>query len=174
MATFTSTITESVIINGANRGSSNTVSIAEITNVAEKVLECPANGEGTAITYIGNWASVVNPTGVKYQNYDFKDSEYIRVTNLSATVNLDVAFVSNGTDNQCEPPARAGADSCRFQLKPYQSAIMWDSQRGKLGEATEPNFNAPLTDLSYIVVCNRSTGEGALAANVELFVASKK
>ena len=173
MATFTSTITESVIINGANRGSSNTVSIAEITNVAEKVLDCPTNGEGTAITYIGNWASVVNPNGVKYQNYNFKDSEYIRVTNLSATVNLDVAFVSNGLDNQCGE-ARAGADSCRFLLKPYQSAIMWDSQKGKLGEATEPNFNAPLTDLSYIVVCNRSVGEGALAANVELFVASKK
>ena len=173
MATFTSTITESVIINGANRGSSNTVSIAEITNVAEKVLECPTNGEGTAITYIGNWAEVVNPVGVKYQNYDFNDSEYIRVTNLSATVNLEVAFVSNGLANQCES-SKAPADSCRFKLKPYQSAIMWDSRKGKLGEDTEPNFAASLTDLSYIVVCNRSAGEGALAANVELFVASKK
>jgi hypothetical protein len=174
MATLTSTISETININGTVRGGSQTLNIAGITQVAEKIMECPAAaGDLTGTTVIGNWASVTNPVGVKYQNYDFNDTEYIRVTNTSNTVTLQVAFVSNGLESQCTA-GREGVDSCRFQLKPYQTCIMWDSERGKLGESTVPNFATSLTSLSYIEILNTSTGDTAAAANVELFVASKK
>jgi len=170
MTTFTSTITESVTLNGAVRGSTNTVAIADIDYVAEKIMECPAGTARAAQTVIGNWASVTN--AAQYQSYDYNDSKYIRVTNLSETVTIEVAFVSNGQDNQCT--AAKSADSCRFTLQPAQTAIMWDSERGKLGEATVPNFNNAPTDLSYIVISNPTFGESAESVNIELFVAGKK
>lgn len=173
MSTLTTTITESVTLNGAVRGSTQTVTIADITQVAEKIMECPAGGEETgAATIIGNWAKTTN-SGTKYQSYDYNDSEYVRVTNLNENVTIRVAFVSNGKDDQCGE-GKASADTCNFQLRPNESAIMWQTEKGKLGEATEPVFSASLTDLSYIAIWNPTYGETAEAVNVELFVAGKK
>jgi len=172
MTTFTSTITESVTLNGAVRGSTNTINIAGITNVAEKIMECPhGGGEAAASTVIGNWAKTTN-AAAKYQSYDYTHSEYVRVTNLNENVTIRVAFVSNGLDNQCE--AGKLADTCNFQLRPYESCIMWSTDKGKLGEATPPNFATTMTSLSYIEVYNPSIGEAAENVNVELFVASKQ
>ena len=175
MATLTSTISESVEVNGSVRGSTNIVSIADITQVAEKVMECPqAVGEAVGVTVIGNWANVVNPANVKYQSYDFSDSEYVRVTNLDNNLPIEVAFTSNGLNNQCES-GRAGADSYRVLLLPRQTTLLWRTEKGKLGAATEPAFGSTsLTDLSYISVYNYTTGDTAAAVNVELFVAGKK
>lgn len=114
MATLTSVISESVEINGAVRGSTQTVSIPDITQVAEKIMEIPLNdGEtSTGLAVIGNWAKAVNSSTV-YQSYDYNDSEYVRVTNLDENLSIQVAFVSNGKDNQCGE-GKAAADSCRF------------------------------------------------------------
>ena len=45
MADLTTTITESVIRNGSVRGSTNTHTITDITNVAERIVECPGGAE---------------------------------------------------------------------------------------------------------------------------------
>jgi len=174
MSTLTSTITESVEVNGSVRGSTNTVSISNITQVAEKVMECPpAVGEVPGVSIIGNWASVVNPTAVVYQNYDFNDSEYVRVTNLSETLPIEVGFVSTGQDSQCV--AAKTADSYRVLLLPRQSTLLWRTEKGKLGEAGIPRFGiTTLTNLSYIAVWNYTADETAAPVNVELFVAGKK
>ena len=173
MATLTSTITESVTLNGAVRGSTQTLTIDNIDTVAEKIMECPhGGGEVGAATIIGNWAKATN-SAAKYQSYDYNDSEYVRVTNLNQNVTIRVAFVSNGKDDQCGE-GRASADTCNFQLRPYESAIMFQTERGKLGEATEPNFATAMTDLSYIAIWNPSVGETAESVNVELFTAGKK
>ena len=173
MATLTSTITESVTLNGTVRGSTQNVTISDIDTVAEKIMECPAGAEETgAETVIGNWAKTTN-AGTKYQSYDYNDSEYVRVTNLNANVTIRVAFVSNGKDDQCGE-GRAGADTCNFQLRPYESAIMYQTDKGKLGEATEPVWSTAMTDLSYIAIWNPTYGETAEAVNVELFTAGKK
>mgnify|MGYP003672514071 CR=1 FL=1 len=170
MATLTSTITESVTLNGAVRGSTQNVTISDIDQVAEKIMECPAGaGETGAPTIIGNWANVTN--AAKYQSYDYTQSQYVRVTNLNETVSIRVAFVSNGLNDQCDGKGAAVADTCNFQLRPYESAIMWQTTRGKLGEATEPVYTNTMTDLSYIAIWNPTFGETAEAVNIELFVA---
>ena len=167
-AIFTSTISETVTLNGAVRGNTNIVSIDNVNNVAEKIVSIPA-GEGHP-TIIGNFANAAN--AAKYANYEYKYAKYCRVTNLSTDQNIEVAWVSNGMDDQCrEPGKEAAADSCRFLLKPGQTSIMWDTNKGKLGEATEPIPPASLTDLSYIWVYNPNL-EATEVVDVELFVAS--
>lgn len=161
MANLTTTITESVVLNGSVRGSTNSVTIEDITKVAEKIMECPGGVEGGAATIIGTWALVTNAEAT-YQNYDFNDSEYVRVTNLDDTAEIQVAWVSSDGEE---------ANSCRFQLRPGESSIMWETELGKLGEATAPNFATSLSNLNYISIWNPTTG-GAI--NIELFVAGKK
>jgi hypothetical protein len=161
MANLTTTITESVVLNGSVRGSTNTITIEDITQVAEKIMEIPGGAEGGAATIIGTWAATVN-TAATYQNYDYNDSEYVRVTNLDDTVILQVAWVSVDGES---------TDSCRFQLRPGETSMMWETENGKLGEATAPNFATALNNLSYISVWNPTTGG---SVNVELFVAGKK
>ena len=174
MAEFTSTISESVILNGAVRGSTQNVTISEIYNVAEKIMECPSGLKGDiGVTVIGNWASVTNPNHVMYQSYDFNDSKYVRVTNLDELQECEVAYVSNGLENQCEAPKQP-TDSCRFRLGPLESSIMWVTEKGKMGNCDEPKWTQGLTDLSYIVIMNPSLGEEAKPINVELFVAGGK
>lgn len=166
MSTFTSTITESVTLNGSVRGSTNVVNISDVDLVSEQILYCPGGTKSGAATLIGNWASVTN--AAKYQSFDFDHSKYIRVTNLDEVSYIKVAFVSNGQDDQC----RAGdaADNCSFKLEPGQSAIMWDAKAGKLGEKSEPTFGV-FTDLSYISIWNPTSGEEIRNINVEMFVA---
>lgn len=169
MGTFTSTITESVELNGSPRGSTQSVTINDIEQVAERIVECPSQvgGKGTgALTVIGNWASVTN--AAKYQSFDYDNSKYVRVTNLDTTDYIEVAFVTNGLDNQCE--SAEAADSCRFRLEPGQSSVMWNTRGGKLGERNEPNFTQALTNLSYIAIWNPTTGDLIKPIMVELMV----
>ena len=173
MADLTTTITESVVLNGSVRGSTNTHTITDITNVAERIVECPGGiEEAGAETIIANWASVTNPATALYQNFDYNDSEYIRVTNLSDVTTIQVAFVSINQDSTCT--IGKTADSCRFQLRPGETVMMWQTQSGKLGENTVPKWNAIPTNLSYIAVWNPTFGETSAPVNVELFTASKK
>ena len=165
-STLTCTISENVTLNGAVRGNTNTVSINNINNVGEKIVSIPP---GEAPTIIGNFASVANAS--KYANYEYLDAKYCRVTNLSPDQNIEVAWVSNGEDDQCRSDGKAAADSCRFLLAPGQSTIMWTTEEGKLGEATEPVAGAALTNLSYIWVYNPNL-ESEEEVDVELFVAS--
>jgi|TARA_R110001632_G_scaffold48922_1_gene123061 hypothetical protein len=164
MADFTSTITESVVLNGSVRGSTNSILIPDITNVGELILECPAGVSAAATTVIGTWATTVNPTGVKYQNYDFNDSEYVRVTNLDPLLPCEVNWVSKPS---------TGVSSCRFLLKPGQSSIMWTTLKGVFGDNSVVT-PAVLNDLSYIEITNTTFSAEALPLNVELFTASKK
>jgi hypothetical protein len=51
MATLTATVTESVTINGSARGSTNTVSIDNITNVFQRVLTAAHSNTTTIATF---------------------------------------------------------------------------------------------------------------------------
>jgi len=171
MADLTTTISESVLINGSVRGSTNTHTITDITHVGERVVECPAGVEETGLqTIIGTWASATSAT--PYQSFDYNDSEYIRVTNLSQETTIQVAFVSINQDSNCLPAKTA--DSCRFQLRPGESVMMWETENGKLGETSIPKWNLIPTNLSYIEVWNPTFGESAKSVDVEMFTASKK
>jgi|TARA_R110000744_G_scaffold378850_1_gene495650 hypothetical protein len=157
-ATLTSTISETITLNGAVRGNTNTVSIENINNIGEKIVTIPQNIEGNQPTYIATFSSAVNTA--PHTNYDYDNALYARVTNLSETESIQVAWVTKGGK---------AADSCRFLLGPGQTSMMWDAKRGKLGECSEPNFAAPLTDLTYVSILNTSEAQ---EVDIELFVAS--
>lgn len=169
MATLTSTIIESVSLNGAVRGTTNTVSIANITQVEEKIISCPFQTTRIAafedeITNVG--------AGIVYPSMNNALVNYIRVTNLDDTLNIQVAFVTTG-NNLCSEEAGA-ADSYRVLLKPAQSHILWETKNGKLGEGTVPDYEDVLSTLQYIEVNNYTEGEDAHDINVGLFVAAEE
>ena len=160
-ATLTSTISETVTLHGTVRGNTNSVSIENVTNIGEKIVTIPANTEGSQPTYIATFSSAVNTA--THTNYDYDNAVYARVTNLSETESIQVAWVTKGVGE------RATSDSCRFLLGPGQTSMMWNAKKGKLGEASEPNFAVALTDLSYVSILNLSAAQ---PTDIELFVAS--
>jgi len=51
MATLTSTITENITLNGADRGSTNTLSVASVTQVFHRIVTCPTGQDTTVATF---------------------------------------------------------------------------------------------------------------------------
>ena len=160
MANLSVTISESLNLNGQNKGSTNTASISNISQCSNEIKTCPGNAE----TFLGNFASKVDAS--KYANYNYVNAKYVRVTNQSTEYGCEVAFVSTGIDDTCSTPETA--DSYRVYLRPMQSTILWDAENGKLGASTLPNYANPLTTLSYVSVKNGT----AYNIDVEIIVAS--
>lgn len=90
MADLTVTITESVTLNSSNRGSTNSVSQANIIDVFERIVTCTQAQETTVALFA---ASPYTSAGA----IDQDRSKYIRITNLSATEDIEVAFVGSAT-----------------------------------------------------------------------------
>ena len=53
MATLSTTITESVTLNGAERGSEITLDIAGVTEVMHRIVKCPADQDTTIAVFQG-------------------------------------------------------------------------------------------------------------------------
>ena len=51
MANLTVTVTEAISINGAQRGSSNTLTVTDITDTFERVVTCPHSNTTTIATF---------------------------------------------------------------------------------------------------------------------------
>tara|TARA_R110000824_G_scaffold108273_3_gene255089 strand:- start:22 stop:471 length:450 start_codon:yes stop_codon:yes gene_type:complete len=90
MADLTVTITESVTLNSSNRGSTNSVSQANIIDIFERIVTCTQAQETTVALFA---ASPYTSAGA----IDQDRSKYIRITNLSATEDIEVAFVGSAT-----------------------------------------------------------------------------
>ena len=83
MATLNVTITEELTLNGADRGSVNTLSVASVTQVYHRIVTCPAGSDSTIATF-------QTATSTSDNAVDLEDAKYVRVTNLdgSNSVNL--------------------------------------------------------------------------------------
>ena len=90
MADLTTTLSESVTLNGAVRGTTNTVTTTGITNVYERIVTC-TTGQTTFLA-----AFDTNSYGSAVQ-IDKEDVRYIRVTNLDQTNTLELAVVGAAT-----------------------------------------------------------------------------
>jgi hypothetical protein len=90
MADLTTTISESVTLNGAVRGTTNTVTTTNINNVYERLVTC-TTGQTTFLA-----AFDTNSYGSAVQ-IDKEDVRYIRVTNLDQTNSLELAVVGAAT-----------------------------------------------------------------------------
>ena len=146
MATLTTTITEAVTLNGSLRGSSNTVTTANVVDVLERIVSCYHSNTTT----IGVFAASPHTSAGAI---DQDRTKYIRVTNLRTTEDIEVAFVGCATLYQ-------------IRLTPGNSHILCEGDEILLAEAdTSPSFGT-LEALSSIQV----RPVGTTDAQVEMFV----
>ena len=146
MADLTTTISESVVLNGSVRGGINTVTTTGINNAYERIVTCSAD----QTTHLATFNS--NSFGSAVQ-LDKEDVRYIRVTNLDPTNTLELAVIGASTLYQ-------------VLLKAGQSHILCAAIYVMLAEAdTSPSFGA-MADLASIQV------KPAATLDVEIFVAS--
>jgi hypothetical protein len=146
MADLTTTLSESVTLNGAVRGTTNTVTTTGINNVYERIVTCTID----ETTHLATFDSDSFGSAVQI---DKQDVRYIRVTNLDATNTLELAVVGAATNYQ-------------VLLNAGQSHILCAASTVMLAEAdTSPSFGT-MADLTSIQVHPVAT------LDVEIFVAS--
>ena len=93
MATLTTTLTESITLNGSLRGSTNSVTTTGIGDVFERIVTCAHSQTTTVATFA---ASPHTSAGA----IDVDRTKYIRVTNLDANAEIELAIVTTNTNYQ--------------------------------------------------------------------------
>ena len=146
MADLVTTISETVTLNGSLRGSTNSVTTTGINDVFERIVLCT---QGQLTTVCSFAASPYTSVGA----IDVDRTKYVRITNLSTTENIEVAFVGSATLYQ-------------VLITPGNSHILSQAEAILLAEAdTTPSFGT-LENLSKVTV--QPVGESD--ARVEVFV----
>ena len=149
MADLTVTLSEAITINGAQRGSTNNLTVASITDTFERVVTCPHSNTTTIATFN---SSVSGSAGA----LDLENCKYIRVTNVSDSAVMDLAVVTENTNYQVVMTAGS-------------SHMLCQADTAAIAEAdTTPNFPT-LEDITSIQVKPRGSSDDA---DVEIFVAS--
>ena len=147
MSTLTVTISESVSLNGASRGATNTITTSNIVDIFERILTCAHSNTTTIVTF----ASTPHASAGAL---DVENCKYMRITNLSTTEDVKLALVTTNTNYQVT--VRAGGSHMLFQ-----------AEEGAIAEAdTTPNFPT-LEDITSVQVRPAATTD----AQVEMFVA---
>jgi len=149
MATLTTTVTESVTLNGALRGNSNSVTTTGINNVFERIVTCIHSQTTTVAVF--DTAPYSSAGAI-----DVENARYIRVTNLGADSSLVLAVVTTGTNYQ-------------VRLTPGTSHILSRGAETAIGETdTSPAFGT-MQDVTSLQV----RPEGATySPEVAVFVAA--
>ena len=93
MADLTTTVTESVVLNGALRGNTNSVTTTGINNVFERIVTCIHSQTTTVAVFA---AAPYTSAGA----IDVENVRYIRVTNLGADSAVVLAVVTTNTNYQ--------------------------------------------------------------------------
>jgi len=106
MADLTTTIQETVTINGSLRGSTNTVVTTGINDVFERIVTC-AHSQTTTIAVFA--ASPHTSAGA----IDVDRTKYIRISNLDALAEIELAIVTTASNYQVT--IRAGGSHVLFQ-----------------------------------------------------------
>ena len=145
MADLVTTISESVTLNGALRGSTNTVTTTGIVDVFERILTC-AHSNTTTVAVFNS-----TPHGAAGA-LDVENCKYFRITNLSTDQDIMVAFVTSGTNYQVT--VRAGG-----------SHVLYQAEDGVLGEADSTPAFSGLADIVTVQVRPSATTD----VQVEVF-----
>ena len=159
MATLTSTITENITLNGADRGSTNTLSVASVTQVFHRIVTCPTGQDTTVATF----ASTADDSAVS-GSLDVEDVKYIRVTNLDGTNPINLSLQVDAGENDT-----AADESASILVAAGRSFIMGVPSEG---------FAVNDTDASIITGANLHNLESLLidplsnSVTVEVFIAS--
>tara|TARA_R100001377_G_C3095788_1_gene77441 strand:+ start:14 stop:499 length:486 start_codon:yes stop_codon:yes gene_type:complete len=160
MATLTSTITETVTLNGSARGSSNTLSITGINDVYHRIVSCPDDVPLSLATF----KSTVG-VAIAEQLMAIELVKYIRITNLNGTHPIILNLLLDSTEN--DSAAEIGVS---IEIEAGKSFLMGSPHESILADddaATVNVSNAALVDLRSIHVDPVSE-----AVQVEVFIAS--
>ena len=154
MATLNVTITEELTLNGADRGSTNTLSVGSVTQVYHRIVTCPAGSDSTIATF-------QTATNTSDSAIDLEDVRYIRVTNLETThpcnLSLQIAGGEDGTANM----------SSSHLVQAGESFILHVVHDGIAVSDANNTIVTALTDLESLLVDPLSEN-----VKVEVFVAS--
>ena len=157
MATLTVTHTESVTLNGAARGSTNSLSITGVDDVYHRIVTCLANVDTTVAHF--NTQVDVEDAAVDVQN-----AKYVRVTNLDSSnpinLNLQIDVTESGTG------AAAANETATILVGAGESFIMGTPHDSIAVYDTDASVQTTLHDLESILV-----DPGANAVQVEVFIA---
>ena len=148
MANLTVTITESVTVNGTLRGSSNSLTVADIIDTFERVVTCPHTATTTIATFSSN---VYDSAGA----IDSENVRYIRVTNLSDTYDIEVGIAGTASNYSILIPSG-------------NSHIIARADNVMLAEADAVPTYGSLADITKIEVRPTASND----VNVEVFVAT--
>ena len=156
MATLTSTITESITLNGQDRGSTNTLSVASVTQIYHRIVTCPANNDTTVATF--QTAAHTSDVAI-----DLEDVKYVRVTNLDSANEL-VLSLQTSNDEDGAPDG-----STSILIEAGRSFIMGATHEGIANDDDAATIitDAVLHDLESLLVDPKGN-----AISVEIFIAS--
>mgnify|MGYP005817361965 FL=1 len=154
MATLTTTITEEIVLNGKDRGSSNVLSIGSVTEVMHRIVTCPANVDTT----IASFQAAVNTSDGAL---DLDNVKYIRVTNLDTSnpinLSLQIALGEDGAPNA----------STTILIAAGRSFIMGSPHDGIVTDDDAATIVTGLNDLESLLVDPTTNN-----VSVEVFIAS--
>jgi len=146
MSTLTTTLTESINLNGSLRGSVNSVTTTGIIDIFERIVTCTASAVTTVAVF--DTLPSTSPGAINVAK-----TKYVRVTNLETDVNIELAVVTTASNYQ-------------VILTAGQSHILCQGADLALGEEdTVPSFGT-MQDLASLQVKPTT----AVTARVEVFV----
>ena len=145
MATLTTTLSESITLNGALRGSTNSVTTTGINDVFERIVTCTAS----VVTTVAVFDTLPSTSAGAI---DVDRTKYVRVTNLETGVDIELAVQT--TTSSYTVTIRAGG-----------SHILYSGDAIALGEVGAPTFGTMLNLASLQVQPTT-----AVTARVEVFV----
>jgi len=146
MADLVTTITETVTLNGSLRGSSNTLTTANVVDVFERILTC-THSQTTTVAVFGSTPHSADGA------LDVENCKYLRVTNLSTDQDMKLALVTANTNYQVT--VRAGG-----------SHILFQAEEALIGEEDASPAFPTLEDLVTVEVRPSATTD----VQVEVFV----
>ena len=160
MATLTVTHTESVTLNGAARGSTNSLSITGVDDIYHRIVTCPANNETRLVDFHSSVADAgAADTGVTAM--DVQNVRYIRVTNMDSSNSVTLGLcVDQGEDD-------TAADVTTSVLLGAGESFLMGRPHDGINTGANANFVTDLVDLEGIEV-----QPGGNAVQCEIFVAS--
>ena len=149
-ATLTVTLTEEITLNGQDKGSTNALTVASVTEVSQRIVEVPTS-EITILSF-----QATNPGA---GTFDEADVRYIRLTNKDDTNHITLVFRS------------ASSTECAHKLDAGQSFIYAGTAAGivvtHLASGSPDIGSSPtLVDLVAITAFANSA-----ACDLEIFVA---
>ena len=148
MANLTVTLTESVTLNGAARGSTNQLTITGIEQVMERIITIPGSA---ATTVLLTKQTVADSDSA----IDIQDTKYIRVTNLDGSKNISLGVV--------------GAATCHnIKIAAGESWIIGTPDDAYLAEADVNPSHTSHADITALEVQNLGSG----VVQVEIVIAS--